>query len=386
MGKVTLSVVSSDPERMLRTIEKANIAVSSVKKIDDLTLHLQVNRSDEHHLCALLEKFGSETKLVRKEGIYWEILSLSKRPVILCALAVILLAGFYLPTRIYFFNVEGNCNVPTSLILEAAEHSGIRFGALAKNVRSERMKNALLERIPQLQWAGINTAGCVATIHVKEKEMEDISPALPSVSSIVAVRDGIISNITVTDGNSVCKIGQAVSKGQVLISGYMNTGQSIRATRASGEIYASTIHKIEALIPSEFIRRVDFNQKIQKFSIIFGKKRINFYSGSGILDSSCVKMYEENCVTLSGGFQLPIKIVTETWMICQEKNDKIAPEQNAQILSTIAKRYLKECMIAGSFHFQREQFSAAEGVLCLTGEYGCIEMIGREQNEEIITP
>ena len=36
-------------------------------------------------------------------------------------------------------------------------------------IRSEKVKNSLLQRIPQLQWAGINTDGCVAVISVREK-------------------------------------------------------------------------------------------------------------------------------------------------------------------------------------------------------------------------
>ena len=386
MGSVTIQIISADLALLLRYIEKANIPLHQVKWIDDLTVILQVKRKDERRLQELANKRGAEVSVVGKKGIYWTICALAKRPVLLSALALIIFAGFYLPTRIFFFRVEGNTSVPTRLILDAAGDSGICFGASAREVRSEKMKNALLEKIPELQWAGINTSGCVATISVKERKQNEVMQKTPSVSSIVAVRDGIICDMTVTNGNPVCKVGQAVSVGQVLISGYMNCDQSIRATRSTGEVYASTVHKIEALMPSDFVIRGEQEHQIQKMSIIFGKKRINFYSGSGILDSSCVKMYEENYVTLPGGFQLPIAIVTETWMTCQEENEQTSLEQNANTLSQIAKRYLNGQMVAGTVHSQNEQFSAGDGVILLTGEYGCIEMIGREQNEEIIKP
>ena len=51
----------------------------------------------------------------------------------------------------------------------------------------------------------------------------------------------------------------------------------------------------------------------KKYAVIIGKKRINFYKGSGISDTSCDKMYLENYVTLPGGFILPIAIATEVW-------------------------------------------------------------------------
>ena len=139
-------------------------------------------------------------------------------------------------------------------------------------------------------------------------------------------------------------------------------------------------------MPLDFVARGQKQQKIQKFSIIFGKKRINFYSGSGILDSSCVKMYDKRYVTLPGGLQLPVVIVTETWITCQEQSVPLVAEQESQALSQLSRRYLKEQMVAGTILSNEEEITVAEGLICLTGEYGCIEMIGREQNEEIIKP
>lgn len=386
MGKVTLRVVSADIAYLLRSVDKENIPIQQVKRIDDLTVELQVKRSMDQRLRTILRKHGAEVKTIRRKGIYWKIRTLIRRPVLLCTLTLLLMAGLYLPTRIFFLKVEGNTSIPSKMILEAAAEAGITFGASAREVRSEKIKNALLERIPQLQWAGINTSGCVATISVREGKPDRTPGNIPSVSSIVAVRDGIICDMTVTGGNPVCKVGQAVSAGQVLISGYQNYEQSIHATRSTGEIYASTVRKIDAVMPAKFTFRGQQTQEIKKISVIFGKKRINFYSGSGILDSSCVKMYEENYVTLPGGFQLPIRIVTETWITCQQQVSKATLEQNTQLLSVLARRYLKDQMIAGTLLSENEQFSEQEGVLCLTGEFGCIEMIGREQIEEIIKP
>lgn len=385
-GTLTLKVVSADIARMLRTIESAGIVLYRVQMCDELTVFLQIAQKDQKRLIALLNKRGAEAQTVRKDGLYYSLQSFLKRPVLVTSLLFLILAGLYLPTRIFFFRVEGNTAVPTRLILEAAGEAGISFGASARQVRSEKVKNTLLQEIPQLQWAGINTSGCVATISVKERQENDAPSNDYGVSSIVAVRDGVICDMTVTNGNPLCKVGQAVSAGQVLISGYTNCDQSIRATRSRGEVYASTMRRIEAVMPSDFALRGTQEGKIQKFGVIFGKKRINFYSGSGILDSSCVKMYEENYVTLPGGFQLPVAIVTETWITCQERTDEPTAEDDTQRLSALARQYLSGHMVAGSVLSQNEQFSMLDGAIYLTGEYGCIEMIGREQIEEIIKP
>ena len=89
------------------------------------------------------------------------------RPVLLAGLGILFLLAMYLPSRVLFIRVEGNMQIPDRQILAAAEECGIRFGASRREVRSEKVKNALLSSVPQLQWAGVNTAGCVATISVR---------------------------------------------------------------------------------------------------------------------------------------------------------------------------------------------------------------------------
>ena len=100
---------------------------------------------------------------------------------------------------------------------------------------------------------GVNTSGCVATVSVRERTDPEVTEQDSAVSNIVASRDGFIVSATVTRGNFLCRVGQSVKAGQVLISGYTDCGICIQATRAEGEIYAQTSRDFAAVTP----RRVD---------------------------------------------------------------------------------------------------------------------------------
>ena len=91
-------------------------------------------------------------------------------------------------------------------------------------------------------------------------------------------------------------------------------------------------------------------------------------------------------MTLPGGFQLPIAIVTETWIEHEESTPTATPEQCGPALSELAQSYLRGQMVAGTILSKEEEFLQQDGVFRLEGEYGCLEMIGREQSEEIIKP
>ena len=385
-GTVWVTVTSADPTKILLIAQQRNITLDNITWIDDLTIRFCVSRQDFKILNKLLKSRGDKVKIVKKSGIYWRLKGYLRRPVLLTGVLALLITGMYIPSRIYFFRVEGNSTIPTRLILEVAADNGIHFGASRRQIRSEKVKNALLEAIPQLQWVGVNTSGCVATISVKERQTVEQVDGHQGVSSIVADREGVIHEMTVTKGSAACKIGQTVTEGQVLISGYTDCGLSIRAERAQGEIYATTSRENTFKMPLDWKYRGEKQTEVKKYSLIIGKNRINLYKGSGISDTSCVKMYSENYVTLPGGFLLPVAVVTETWIYCEKMTEMGVMEETGDLLAGFAENYLRGQMIAGKILSRKEQYLSEENVLILSGTYRCLEMIGREQNEEIIVP
>lgn len=381
-GIVTAEITSADLGGTLTAIQNANILVNDVTYADELTVTLQIGRGDWKCLCLLCSHRGDSVRLLDRSGLYWALKGLLKRPVLVLGSLILLIASIYLPTRVLFIRVEGNSTVPDNLILECAAQCGIRFGTSRRNVRSEKIKNALLEAMPQLQWAGVNTSGCAATISVRERSAEEEPQSSDGVSSIVASRDGVIQFLTVTNGSAACRVGQAVRAGQVLISGYTDCGLLIRSCRAEGEVYAQTERDLTLVSTNQVRLRLESRGQIRKYALIIGKKRINFYKGSGISDTGCVKMYSENYVTLPGGFVLPIAIVTEVWTQ-YDHADSIAEPVD---LSVFADRFLSDIMRSGKILSRNETITNEEGITILTGHYQCHEMIGTQRQEEIIEP
>lgn len=383
-GAARVRITSADPVGTVSAAAGKGICVEDVTWIDSLTAELTVARRDLKKLRELTRRRGDTVKLAKRIGVYWKAKGLIRRPVLLVGMAAILFAAMYLPGRVLFVRVEGNTTVPARLILEKAEVCGIRFGASRREVRSEKMKNALLEEIPELQWAGVNTAGCVATITVRERSVTREQKRSRGVSSIVAVRDGVVTECTVTKGNGLCRVGQAVKAGEVLISGYTDCGLTIQATRAEGEVFAETKHNLTAVMPSISEKKGTVLRQEKKYALRIGKKQINFYKDSGISAATCDKMYAERYVTLPGGFQLPVALIVEefTYYDCTEK--AVSPEEAAFTLENFAKRYVVNQMVAGEILSGQLVKEQSEDRCSLYAEFSCLEMIGRVQSEEII--
>ena len=378
---IEAELTSAEPERALDAINSDRIPLYHVAFLGGLTVRFRVRRLDYPRVRALALQKGDSLRITKRLGIYWSIKALKNRKLLISGLLLLLFLTWILPTRVLFVRVEGNVAVPTRKILSSAEDCGIRFWASRREVRSEKVKNALLSAVPELQWAGVNTRGCVAWISVRERMGQTEHKEKSGISGIVAARDGIIDSCAVTRGNLLCSPGQAVQSGQVLISGYTDCGLYLQATRAEGEIYAITKRDLNVIAPFSANAVRETGEVGHKYSLLIGKKRINLWKDSGISDRTCGRIYSEYYVTLPGGFRLPLALAVESFF--QRETEEPQQTADASALSEFARKYLLEQMIAGQIRVSRLSYSEDAGFARLTGSCICREMIGRVQPEQI---
>ena len=384
-GSVRIRITSASVESTLFAINEHGVTLKGITYGNDIVVELSVARTQFAALKDIVTHYGGDVQILKTEGIYWSINSLKRRPVILLGLLLYAFLAIYLPTRVLFVQVEGASKVASEIVLDQAQCVGIHFGASRSAVRSEKVKNALLASVPELRWVGVNTYGCVAVISIKERNDIPKNQDSSGISSIVAKCDGIIDELVITRGNPLCKVGQAVVKDQLLVSGYTDCGISIKATSADAEVYAKTLHELQLVMPMAFNKRTEIQERTTKFSVFFGKKLIKLYNDSGISSEECVKMYNKSYLMLPGGFALPAGIVTET-LIFYDTEGTIAQEETLySLVSDLGAAYLKDNMVSGEIISSTHTAQTEGMVYTLNGRYFCREMIGKVFNEEIIT-
>ena len=383
-GVVKVRLISADVAKTLDIISKSGMILHNLRVKDQLTAEFKIEKSHLARLNKLTQQLGDQIEVVSHEGIYWGIRHLIRRSVMVFGVLFLFILTIYLPTRVLFIEVDGNSTVPSRLILEAAGECGVGFGAKTEDVRSEKMKNALLQQIPTLQWAGINTDGCVAVISVREKTVQKQSDFRYPVSSMVASRDGYITQMTVTVGSASCKVGQSVKKGQLLISAYTDCGSHLIATKAEGEVYASTQHTVTAVSPANAVAKGQIVTSRQSFGVLFGKNLIKLSKDSGNWGQECDRIKLVYYMTIPGGFRLPFGIVTETVVFYETAETTVSEELAQSVLSQTATRHLMGQMVAGSVEKSDIRFQSQQSVYLLTGTFDCNEMICQIRTEEIL--
>lgn len=378
--RVTVRLTSASPWESIRILTEGGIPLHSLDVLSEMEVQLETEKSYWKWIEQSLEKRGDRLTLQKSVGPSVFLTKLLARPILIGAFLLMSCLLLLLPQKLLLLEVEGNKVVPSGRILEAAANCGLSIWVNRRDIRSEKIKNLLLSELPELQWAGVNTYGSRAVISVRErsrppKETENF------VSSIVAARDGIIRSAEVSRGTLHCSEGQAVRRGQLLVSGYTDCGFCIRAERAEAEIYAETVHTLNAVTLDTWEEKQEIVERSTCWSLVVGKKRINLWKDSGIWDAGCDRISTEFRLTLPGGGRLPITLQRET--IVKHSVQPVLSASGEQLLREAAQSYLKSQMIAGSIVSVKENFGSAPGCIRLSGLYNSIEMIGREHFEEI---
>ena len=379
----TVEITSASVSNLLTAINSHGYYLRNIQYLDELRISADISGADYLKLLKFIKTRGDSVKKVASRGAFFVIQNILQRPVLFVWCIVWLFLVMYLPTRVLFVYVDGNTDVNTARIIDAAEKSGICFGASRRYVRSEKVKNKLLSEIDSLQWAGINTYGCVAVISVKERVPQQQDTQEQVFTSIVAVHDGIITHANVTSGNMLCQIGQAVRRGQLLVSGFTDCGLSVRVERAEAEIMALTKRYISAVTPTNGTNRISVNKSETKYSIQIGKNIVKLSSNSSISDNECVKIYTQRFLTLPGGFELPVSLISEQIYKYNVQQISISNTGKFTWMKESAEAYLLKNMVAGRILRSQAEPELYDGLCCLNGVYACSEMIGQVQVEKI---
>ena len=229
-----------------------------------------------------------------------------------------LLVGFLLATALFVLSslfvwdikIEGTDVIQEKAIMEALEKRGVYLGAFIPSLDTEITEQALILDMEELSYVSINLRGTVAYVEIRERrnETEIIDRTTPS--NLIATADGQIAALQITGGVAAVKLGETVRKGDLLVSGIIDSAAlGYRLVRARGEVLARTTKTYQAEISYETTEKVYTGKFFSQKSIKFFSKSIKLFGKDSISTSSCDKIESEKRIYLFGFIALPVFIM-----------------------------------------------------------------------------
>ena len=386
-GSVLFTVTGVFPERFLNLCAQAGVGFWDLEWLDPHTLRLRVSRRDARRVGPLAEKVLCEARARRHLGFPYFLAGFRKRYALLLGLALSLAAVCLLSRFVLTIEVSGNETVSTAAILTELSRQGVRVGAYGPGLDVRRISQESLLRLDGLAWMSINLHGTRAEVLVREKLPEPEVRDESTPANVVAQADGVILDLEVLDGQAVFREGEAVLRGEVVISGTMDlrepeysavdAGQ--RLVHARGNVWARTYRTLTAQIPLEAqVKRYTGEEETQWSLLVLGRT-VNFFGKGGVFSEGYDKIVETHPLTLPGGRVMPLALRrTEYRAYVTEPAALNAGAARSMLEERLLERL--DALIGEDGEVLDTVFTVREedGMLAVTLRAECREQIGRE--------
>lgn len=376
-GTCEITVSGASPELCINALSKAEIIFWDVCHRDEMHLSFSILLKDRKKIERIAVKSYCTVERAEEKGLPLFGKRLLSRPVLTVSMTAALFFSFFLQSYVWVIEVDGSENVPNEVIIRELEAEGISFGTRAAEISSQEVKNKMLNAVPQLSWLAVNRTGGKLTVLVTERQQKQEQKPKADTVHVVAAKDGVITDYSVSEGMKLCARGDTVRKGQILVSGYEDYGLFVRNVCAEAEIYAKTWYSGTVVTPAERMQKVYTGRTERQISLLIGRKRIKLFGNSSIFGSSCDKMVTVERLSLPK-YSFPLAVETVFLREYTLQPVSLTPQEARKLLREAWKHGIQSSMIAGTVDSTAEHFITEQKLFVLRAESTCTEMIAKQ--------
>ncbi len=375
----------------INIILKNKLDYWKLKKREDGGIEFSMLKSEYKKFTALNGKAE-----IKKERGLPEILKRYRKRIgipiglIICAILLKL-------STLYIWEVEvtGNSHVSDAEIIEGLEKLGCSVGTYIPSVDFYGICHEYILENEAISWVSVNMVGTTAQVEVIErysKKPAEGEGGNGTPTNIIAARDGIIERVETYGGMTSCKAGEAVKKGQLLVSGVLDIGHEDEGkfilVRSRGSIYAETERTLEVSVPLNSTKKVySGRENVYKYIKFFGKM-IKVKENSSILEGNCDIIEKKRRIILFEGSKffdgvaLPLTVINGYREIYAEKEITLTQDEAlaaARLLMTeLFVKELGDAEILQRRASENMRIGENGEELVLTWDIVCIENIAEE--------
>ena len=217
-------------------------------------------------------KSGMKLKVLEKKGLIFFLKRNKIRVGILIGTLVFACITIILSQFIWSVSLVGNVNLEQDYLMESFEKYGIKVTAPLKILDDKDIAQKVVSEIEELSWASVNRKGTSVVIEVREKTQAPESYDDETPTNLIASEDGVIISIDSLYGVEEVKVGSAVTKGDLLISGIISHADGKESfIHADGYVKALVKYK-QTFSSDEFTTYKQLSEKTRKSLFFFGIK------------------------------------------------------------------------------------------------------------------
>lgn len=289
---------------------------------------------------------GAVLSVGEERGLGGAVRGLLRRTPSLIALILCAVLYFLSGEVVSDVRVSGNEALSEGEVVEMLRASGLEVGDLWQGIDKNAAELALLSSYPEVAWISVNRVGSVAYVEISERQGDAAPPnaITPTFANIVAACDCVIEEITVVRGTGAVKVGETVRKGDLLISGIIESDSGTKYVAAEGIVRGSTAITLSTETQREHTERLTEEGETAYITLKILKIRINLLNNYGNLPSGYAIIDDVKECTLMGK-RIPVSILVGKYAAVTEITRTLTDAELASLATLDHRRELSAVLL-----------------------------------------
>lgn len=218
-GWVCVSIVGDTPERFLNLCRNRGLVLWNLM-VGECGYFCCMYWDDYQSCGELARKAGVSVTCTAEYGLRVYRKRYRYRQAFFAACFLLLFAIWFSSLHLWEIRIENNQYYTDDQILNCLKEHGITKGIWKKRIDCETLEQILRDTFERISWSAASVDGTILNINIAENYgtlqavMADTTPG-----DLVAEMDGEVESLVIRKGIAQVKVGDMVTKGQVLVSG-----------------------------------------------------------------------------------------------------------------------------------------------------------------------
>lgn len=339
-GYVIIIVSGISPERFINICTRRQILLWDVERLNHRSVQMKISIRGFKNARTAARKSRCHVRIEAKKGLPNVLRKYKKRKGFLLGFIAFAVLIYLMTSIIWSIEISGNSLVETHALMEQINSMGIYRGATKRFVDPKRLADSLMLNNRELSWVGVEIKGTKLLISVKEGIGQPKVIDADQPCHIVARQDGIVISIQAKNGLTMIKEGDTVTKGQILISGNMESIHpefGSKQVHAIGQVIARTWYEHKKEIPVKQIIRRRTGEEWNKYSVYFLDFILPIPSGKNPFQKYETSIYDKTPV-IGNRFRLPLGLTVQCFFEIEEQEIVLDKEQARELAQEAAIR------------------------------------------------
>ncbi len=383
-GYLLVELSGYSPERLLNLcsynqIELWNLVCTGGK------YRFFVRASDFKQMVGFVRKSKSRLVILEKRGLPFFLRRYRGRSLFAAGVLVCAALLYLMSLRIWSIDFDGNLRFTDELLLETLRDAGYETGMEKDGIVCDSLELMLRETYPEITWVSAQIKGTRLIVQIRENTgVLTVEPVDETPCDLVAAKDGVITEIITRSGTPLVKAGDAVTAGQVLVSGvvelYNDSGEKTgeHQVRADAAVKAATADTYEDRFSLEHqVKWYTGRERYQLTLRILGRELFldGNIRGFDLYDT----VSEQGQLTIGEDFYLPVSWQWTTLREYEEQTALYSEEKARRLAEEALDRYQQNLLEKGVQIIEKNVRIDMMGGECITqGTFSLIEEIAAE--------